>query len=205
MTVLAVLTVLESTFCWSYKIQFQETTVTVLTVLAVSAVSVMTRKRAEYGFGEYAFKHRTQWVFWGSLSSGERIQWVPFSLSFVCQNELAEFFAELTEFAPKLSEVQWVLFSETQPPFLVILIFLAFKTIHWVVTHRACQKAQTSEKCLIRLNFWDTLWEQFGLSDQSALIDATLRRKPLKNLCKKNLHLRDQKINRGNVYEDVMV
>ena len=41
MTVLAVLTVLESTlpsFCLSYKIQYQETTVTVLTVLAVLAV-----------------------------------------------------------------------------------------------------------------------------------------------------------------------
>ena len=24
----------------------------------------------------------------------------------------------------------------------------------------------------MRLTFWDTLWEQFGLSDQSALIDA---------------------------------
>ena len=41
MTVLAVLTVLESTlpsFCLSHKIQRQETTVTVLTVLAVSVV-----------------------------------------------------------------------------------------------------------------------------------------------------------------------
>ena len=41
MTVLAVLAVLESpvpSFCLSYKIQCQETTVTVLTVLAVSAV-----------------------------------------------------------------------------------------------------------------------------------------------------------------------
>ena len=41
MTVLAVLTVLKSTlpsFCLSYKIQCQETTVTVLTVLAVLAV-----------------------------------------------------------------------------------------------------------------------------------------------------------------------
>ena len=40
MTVLAVLTVLESTlpsFCVSYKIQYQEAAVTVLTVLAVSA------------------------------------------------------------------------------------------------------------------------------------------------------------------------
>ena len=36
-----------------------------------------------------------------------------------------------------------------------------------------------SEKRLIRLTFWDTLWEQFGLSDQSALIDASLWRKPL--------------------------
>ena len=72
-----------------------------------------SRKRAEYGFGEYGFKHRTQWVFWGSLSSGERTQWVPLSLLFVCKRELTEFFAELTEFAPKLSEAQWVLFSET--------------------------------------------------------------------------------------------
>ena len=48
MTVLAVLTVLESTlpsFCLSYKIQHNEAAVAVLTVLAVSAamaVSVMT-------------------------------------------------------------------------------------------------------------------------------------------------------------------
>ena len=71
------------------------------------------RKRAEYGFGEYGFKHRAQWVFWPSPSSTERAQWVPLSLLFVCQSELTEFFAELTEFAPKLSEAQWVLFSET--------------------------------------------------------------------------------------------
>ena len=64
----------------------------------------MPRKRAEYGFGEYGFKHRTQWVFWGSLSSGERTQWVLLSLLFVCKRELTEFFAELTEFAPKLTE-----------------------------------------------------------------------------------------------------
>ena len=41
MTVLTVLAVLKSTvpsFCLSYKIQCQETTVTVLTILAVSAV-----------------------------------------------------------------------------------------------------------------------------------------------------------------------
>ena len=62
------------------------------------------RKRAEYGFGEYGFKHRAQWVFLGSLSSGERTQWVPFSLLFVCKCELTEFLAELTEFAAELSE-----------------------------------------------------------------------------------------------------
>ena len=62
------------------------------------------RKRADYGFGEHGFKHRTQWVFRGSLSSGERAQWVPLSLLFVCQSELTEFFAELTEFAVELSE-----------------------------------------------------------------------------------------------------
>ena len=45
MMVLAVLTVLESTlpsFCLSYVLQFQETTVTVLTVSAVVAVLVVT-------------------------------------------------------------------------------------------------------------------------------------------------------------------
>ena len=71
------------------------------------------RKRAEYGFGEHGFKHRTQWVFWPSPSSGERTQWVPLSLLFVCQSELTEFFAEVTEFTVKLREAQWVLFSET--------------------------------------------------------------------------------------------
>ena len=71
----------------------------------VAAISTFwDRKRAEYGFGEYGFKHRTQWVFRGSLSSGDRTQWVPLSLLFVCQSELTEFWAELTEFAVKLSE-----------------------------------------------------------------------------------------------------
>ena len=65
-----------------------------------------SRRRAEYGFREHGFKHRTQWVFWGSLSSGEQAQWVPLSLLPVCQNELTEFFAELTEFAAELSEAQ---------------------------------------------------------------------------------------------------
>ena len=47
------------------------------------------------------------------LISGERTQWAPLSLLFVGQSELTEFFAELTELAVKLSEAQWVLFSET--------------------------------------------------------------------------------------------
>ena len=52
--------------------------------------------------------------FWSSPSSRERTQWVPLGLLFVCQSELTEFFfAELTKFDPKLSEAQWVLFSET--------------------------------------------------------------------------------------------
>ena len=75
--------------------------------------------------------------FWGSLSSGLRAQWVHLSLSFVCESELTEFFAELTEFAIKLSEAQWVLFSETvlskqysasvsyDPPFVAFSDFLA--------------------------------------------------------------------------------
>ena len=74
---------------------------------------VWSRKRAEYSLGEYGFKHRAQWVFWGSLSSWARAWWFPLSLLFVCQSELTEFYAELTEFAPKLSEAQWVLSSET--------------------------------------------------------------------------------------------
>ena len=86
---------------------FCRTKMVVLTILG------HFRKRAEYGFGEYGFKHRTQWVFRGSLSSRDWTQWVLFSLLFVCKRELTEFFAELTEFAPKLSEAQWVLFSET--------------------------------------------------------------------------------------------
>ena len=61
---------------------------------------------------EHGFKHWAQWVVLGSLSSGERTQWVPLSLLFLCQSKLTEFFfAELTEFAVKLSEAQWVLFS----------------------------------------------------------------------------------------------
>ena len=79
-----------------------------------SAFPTSYRKWAEYGFGEHGFKHRTQWVFLPSPSSWERTQWVPLSLLVVCRSELAEFFAELTEFAPKLSEAQWVVFSERE-------------------------------------------------------------------------------------------
>ena len=34
----------------------------------------LIRKRVEYGFGEYGFKHRAQGAFWPSPSSGERTQ-----------------------------------------------------------------------------------------------------------------------------------
>ena len=54
--------------------------------------------------------------FWPSPSSGERTQWVPLRLLFMWQSALTQFFAKLTEFAPKLSEgsiIEWVLFSET--------------------------------------------------------------------------------------------
>ena len=43
---------------------------------------------------------------------------------------------------------------------------------------------KSSEKRLIHWSFWDTLWEQFCLLDQRALIDASLWRKPLRNLRK---------------------
>ena len=61
-----------------------------------------------------------------------------------------------------------------------------------------------SEERLIRLTFWDTLSEQVVLSDQSALIDASLWRK---NLFKKSEEpqARDQKLNRAKRYENEMV
>ena len=72
--------------------------------LSAHSLVSFTRKRAEYGFGEYGFKHRAQWVFWPSPSSGERAQWVPLSLLFACQSKLTEFVAEITEFAAELRE-----------------------------------------------------------------------------------------------------
>ena len=66
------------------------------------------RKRGEYGFGEYGFEHRTQ-----CFSGLTEFRGANSVTSFVCKRELTEFFAELTEFAPKLSEAQWVFFSKT--------------------------------------------------------------------------------------------
>ena len=62
------------------------------------------QKRAENGFGDYGFKHRTQWGFWPSPSSRERAQWVSLSF-FLRQSKLAEFLVEVTKFAPDLSEL----------------------------------------------------------------------------------------------------
>ena len=42
-------------------------------------------------FRRVRFQHRTQCVFLPSPSSGQRTQWVPLSLLFVCQSELTEF------------------------------------------------------------------------------------------------------------------
>ena len=50
-----------------------------------SAISWGNRRRAEYGFGEYGFKHRAQWVFWPSPSSRKRAQRVALSPLFVCK------------------------------------------------------------------------------------------------------------------------
>ena len=44
------------------------------------------QRRAECSFGE----HWIRWVFWAITKLGERTQWVPFSLLFVCQSELIE-------------------------------------------------------------------------------------------------------------------
>ena len=63
------------------------------------------RKRAEYGFSEYGFKHRTQWVFWLSPSSGERAQWVS-SRPLVCVPERTHRVLRRTH--PSLpSKTQW--------------------------------------------------------------------------------------------------
>ena len=51
----------------------------------------------------------------GSLSSGDRTQWVPFGLLFVCKRELTEFLAELTEFAAELSEFSSTLETVFRP------------------------------------------------------------------------------------------
>ena len=61
----------------------------------------------------------------------------------------------------------------------------------------------SSEMRLIRLTFWDTLWEQFGLSDQSALIDASLWRKPFKTCANPQAH--NVLLSRANRYENEMV
>ena len=46
-------------------------------------------------------------------------------------------------------------------------------------------------------------WEQFCLSDQSALMDASLWKKPLENLRNPQAHI--QKLNRAKRYENEMV
>ena len=67
------------------------------------SVSDLFRRQPNYIFGE------SMWVFWPSPSSGERAQWVPLSLLFVCQSELA-FFCRAHRVYRR---TQWVLSSET--------------------------------------------------------------------------------------------
>ena len=64
--------------------------------------SAKIRRRAEYsGFGEYGFKYRAQWVFWPSLSLGERAQWVPLSLYLCAKANLPSFFCRTHRVCPK--------------------------------------------------------------------------------------------------------
>ena len=57
---------------------------------------------------------------------------------------------------------------------------------------------------LIRLTFWDTLWEQFCLADQIALIDACLSEgSPFKTCANPQKH--NEKLSRANVYESKML
>ena len=108
------------------------------------------RKLAEYGVGEYGFKHWAQWVFWPSLSSAERAQWVPLSPLFVCQSELTEFFAELTRFAVKLSKAQWVLFSETGPSKQYSARFLCF-------LGKGQQNSEAHKRVLCKRVLWESV------------------------------------------------
>ena len=59
------------------------------------------RKPAEYGFGEYGFEHRTQYVFLSSPSSGESS--VSSSQPIICEPKRTHA-AELTELAAELSQ-----------------------------------------------------------------------------------------------------
>ena len=64
------------------------------------------RRRAEYGFGEHGFEHRAQRVFFALAElRGENSEFL--SAYYLCDNSNSpSFFAELTKFAPKLSEAQ---------------------------------------------------------------------------------------------------
>ena len=101
---------------------------------------------------KYGFKHRAQWVFWGSPSSRERAQWVPLGLLFVCQSELTEFFFRRALRVCRRTQWGSVRLSEFSSP---------------------RQYSRNS----IPPDF--PIWEQCCLADQSTLVDASLRRKPL--------------------------
>ena len=64
-------------------------------------------------------------------------------------------------------------------------------------------KLKNLRKALDTFNFGDTLWEQFCLSDQSALVDASLWRKSPQNLCKSSSTRPEN--SKANRYENEMV
>ena len=77
------------------------------TATQTSAVRTNSRKRAEYGFGEYSFQTLNSVSFSGLTEfRGANSVSSSLSLLFVCKRELTEFVAELTEFAAELSEAQ---------------------------------------------------------------------------------------------------
>ena len=91
----------------------------------------------------------------------ERAQWVPLSLWFVCQSELTESFLQSSpSFAVKVSEAQWVLFSETVLSKQYSARFLSWEYVFWPQ-----DLAHTSDKlpllfwvgCLVMLWLDDTL------------------------------------------------
>ena len=97
---------------------------------------MICRKRAEYGFGEYGFKHRAQWFVLPSPSSaGENS--VSSSQPTICvPKRTHQVFGRTHRVCPK---TQWVLFSETVLSKQYSARFLIWPTEAHCLEHRKWQ------------------------------------------------------------------